>query len=66
MSSENDPEDEIYDDAVEVVLSTKQASASVLQRKLRIGYARAARLIDMMEDCLIMKNICRIIYSWYY
>ncbi|MDP8262866.1 MAG: DNA translocase FtsK [Candidatus Ancaeobacter aquaticus] len=54
MSSENDPEDEIYDDAVEVVLSTKQASASVLQRKLRIGYARAARLIDMMEDCGIV------------
>ncbi|MBN1493043.1 MAG: DNA translocase FtsK, partial [Candidatus Omnitrophica bacterium] len=41
--------DEMYDQAVEVVLQTGQASVSVLQRRLRLGYARAARIIDMME-----------------
>jgi len=41
--------DELFEDAVKVVLDTRQASSSVLQRRLRIGYARAARLIDMME-----------------
>ena len=42
--------DEIYDEAVQVVLETRQASVSVLQRKLRLGYGRAARIIDMMEQ----------------
>lgn len=42
-------DDELYDQAIEIVKLTKQASSSVLQRKLRIGYARAARLIDIME-----------------
>lgn len=42
--------DEVYDEAVQVVLETKQASVSVLQRKLRLGYGRAARIIDMMEQ----------------
>ncbi|MBI4358724.1 MAG: DNA translocase FtsK [Candidatus Omnitrophica bacterium] len=42
--------DELYDDAVRVVLETRQASVSVLQRKLRLGYGRAARIIDMMEQ----------------
>lgn len=41
--------DELYDEAVRVVLQTGQASSSVLQRRLRLGYSRAARLIDMME-----------------
>ncbi len=41
--------DDLFEDAVKVVLDTRQASSSVLQRRLRIGYARAARLIDMME-----------------
>ncbi len=43
-------EDELYDEAVEIVLATQQASASILQRRLRVGYARAARLVDMMEE----------------
>jgi len=42
--------DEIYEEAVKLVLQTKQASVSMLQRRLGIGYTRAARLIDMMED----------------
>jgi S-DNA-T family DNA segregation ATPase FtsK/SpoIIIE len=41
--------DEMYEEAVNVVLQTGQASVSVLQRRLRLGYARAARIIDMME-----------------
>ncbi|MBI4398134.1 MAG: DNA translocase FtsK, partial [Candidatus Omnitrophica bacterium] len=41
--------DELYDEAVRVVLQTGQASASVLQRRLRLGYSRASRVIDMME-----------------
>lgn len=41
--------DEKYDQAVEVVLQTGQASISMLQRKLRVGYNRAARMIEVME-----------------
>jgi len=47
---ESDNEDELYDDAKEVVVRAGKASASLLQRRLRIGYARAARLIDLLED----------------
>ena len=43
-------EDPLYEEAKKVVLKAKKASASLLQRKLRIGYARAARLIDMLEE----------------
>lgn len=43
-------DDELYDDARQVVIDAGKASTSYLQRKLRIGYARAARLIDMLED----------------
>ncbi len=42
-------DDQKYDDAVRVVLSTGQASASYLQRRLKLGYSRAARLIEIME-----------------
>lgn len=42
-------EDELYDQAVQIVIDAKQASVSLLQRRLRIGYTRAARLIDAME-----------------
>lgn len=41
--------DELFDQAVQIVLEAKQASVSLLQRRMRIGYTRAARLIDAME-----------------
>jgi S-DNA-T family DNA segregation ATPase FtsK/SpoIIIE len=41
--------DELLDDAIRIVLETGQASISMVQRRLRVGYTRAARLIDMME-----------------
>jgi len=41
--------DELYEEAVKMVLGTRQASVSVLQRRLGLGYARAARIIDTME-----------------
>ncbi len=44
-----DERDELYDQAVEMVRRLNKASVSLLQRRLRIGYTRAARLIDMME-----------------
>lgn len=44
-----DENDELFDDAVRVVTETGQASISMVQRRLRVGYTRAARLIDMME-----------------
>jgi S-DNA-T family DNA segregation ATPase FtsK/SpoIIIE len=43
-------EDEMYDEAVELVRRLGKASVSLLQRRLRIGYTRAARLIDVMEE----------------
>lgn len=42
-------EDPLYESAKKVVIEAKKASASLLQRKLRIGYARAARLLDILE-----------------
>ena len=46
-SGEADP---LYDQAVEIVLRTRRASISLVQRHLRIGYNRAARLIEQMEQ----------------
>jgi len=43
-------EDPLYQEAKRVVIEARKASASLLQRRLRIGYARAARLIDMLEE----------------
>lgn len=47
---ENPQEDDLFPDAVELVLDMQNASVSLVQKKLRIGYARAARLVDMMES----------------
>jgi S-DNA-T family DNA segregation ATPase FtsK/SpoIIIE len=41
--------DELYDEAARIIVSSGQASISYLQRRLRIGFSRAARLVDMME-----------------
>lgn len=45
----SDDKDELYDDAVALVMEMQSASVSMLQRKFRIGYARAARIMDQME-----------------
>jgi S-DNA-T family DNA segregation ATPase FtsK/SpoIIIE len=42
--------DELYETAKDLVLNTGQASTSFLQRRLRLGYARAARILDLMEQ----------------
>ncbi|OQX52953.1 MAG: hypothetical protein B5M48_04250 [Candidatus Omnitrophica bacterium 4484_213] len=42
--------DELYEEAVRLVLETRHASVSLLQRRLGLGYSRAARIIDMMEE----------------
>jgi S-DNA-T family DNA segregation ATPase FtsK/SpoIIIE len=42
--------DELVEKAIEIVRETQRASASLLQRRLRIGYPRAARLIDELEE----------------
>jgi S-DNA-T family DNA segregation ATPase FtsK/SpoIIIE len=41
--------DDLYDEAARIVVSSGQASISYLQRRLRVGFSRAARLVDMME-----------------
>ncbi|HZK10879.1 MAG TPA: DNA translocase FtsK, partial [Atribacterota bacterium] len=46
---EEEEEDELFNEAISIIINSKQASISILQRKLRIGYTRAARLIDAME-----------------
>ena len=45
-----DTEDDMWRDAVQVVIDSGKASTSLLQRRLRIGYARAARIIEAMEE----------------
>jgi S-DNA-T family DNA segregation ATPase FtsK/SpoIIIE len=47
FSEEDDP---LYEEAKKVVIESRKASASLLQRRLRVGYARAARLIDLLEE----------------
>ncbi len=48
--SKNDDKDELYQTAVEIIRTEGKASTSFLQRKLQIGYNRAARIIDIMES----------------
>jgi S-DNA-T family DNA segregation ATPase FtsK/SpoIIIE len=50
MDYDSGSDDGMYKDAVRVVIDSGKASASLLQRRLRVGYARAARLIETMED----------------
>ena len=53
-SAETDP---MYDQAVEIVLKNKRASISLVQRHLRIGYNRAARLLEQMENSGIVSTM---------
>lgn len=50
IRNELDETDELYDDAVRLIYEMQTASVSMLQRKFRIGYSRAARIIDQMEQ----------------
>ena len=50
MQTGDDVEDELYKQALEIIKTEGKASTSFLQRKLQIGYNRAARIIDMMEE----------------
>jgi S-DNA-T family DNA segregation ATPase FtsK/SpoIIIE len=50
MDFENSNDDDMFKDAVRVVIESGKASSSLLQRRLRVGYARAARLIESMEE----------------
>ncbi len=50
--------DELFDEAVKVILQARQASASLLQRRMRVGYTRAARLLDLMEQDGIVGPFC--------
>jgi len=50
FSWESGKDDELLDEAKEVILEARKASASLLQRRLRIGYARAARILDILEE----------------
>jgi S-DNA-T family DNA segregation ATPase FtsK/SpoIIIE len=50
--------DDLYDEASRIVVTSGQASISYLQRRLRIGFSRAARLVDMMEmDGLVSPGV---------
>jgi S-DNA-T family DNA segregation ATPase FtsK/SpoIIIE len=48
--SADDQEDALYEEAKKTVIQAGKASSSLLQRRLRVGYSRAARLIDMLEE----------------
>ncbi len=50
LKENNDAKDELYEEAVRIILETQRGSVSLLQRRLEIGYSRAARLIDLMAE----------------
>lgn len=50
FTGESEDDDDLYEEAVVTVRDAKKASASLLQRRLKVGYARAARLLDIMEE----------------
>ena len=50
----SDARDELFDEAVEIVKSSGRGSVSLLQRKLRIGYSRASRLVDQLEEAGVL------------
>lgn len=58
LASGAEQKDELYEEALQLVIETNQASVSILQRRMRLGYTRAARLIDMMEQNGIVGPYC--------
>ena len=50
LNNDSENEDNLYNEAVEFVVESRRASISSIQRKFRIGYNRAARLIETMEE----------------
>ena len=54
---ESDDDDDLYQDAVKIVIESDKASISYLQRRLKIGYNRAARMIEKMEEMNIVTAI---------
>ena len=56
-SGSSDEQDELYDEAVNFVIDSRRASISAVQRKLRIGYNRAARLIETMEEAGLVSEM---------
>ncbi len=56
LGTELASDDELFDEAVQLVLQAGKASTSMLQRRLSIGYSRAARLLDMMEERNIISS----------
>jgi len=50
VSFDSDSNDSLFEESKRIILETKKASASFLQRRLKVGYSRAARLIDMLEE----------------
>ena len=49
-SSNGDNDDELVERAIQVISTTRKASATLLQRKLGVGFARAARIMDILEE----------------
>ena len=47
---DSDQDDELLEQALEIIRQTRRASTSSLQRRLRIGYTRAARMMDLLEE----------------
>ncbi len=50
MSGTTDEDDPLYNDIVQFVIDTQKASASLIQRKFKLGYNRAARIVDLLEE----------------
>jgi S-DNA-T family DNA segregation ATPase FtsK/SpoIIIE len=49
-----DREDDLFEESARIIVAHQQGSVSLLQRRLKVGYARAARLVDMLEEAGIV------------